>query len=100
MKIFENKIKYPIDLNPFAINFIDDWLNLDTNKLLDSGENCSGGNLVSNYFWTSDETDSETQKCYEDDRSNTPAGSKSKKSIVDCPKDLYPMVQALCIKER
>ena len=67
---------------------------------MDSGENCSGGNLVSNYFWTSDETDSETQKCYEDDRINTPAGSKSKKSIVDCPKDLYPMVQALCIKER
>ncbi|WP_175566644.1 hypothetical protein [Fibrobacter sp. UWB11] len=67
---------------------------------MDSGENCSGGNLVSNFFWTSDETDSETQKCYEDDRINTPAGSKSKKSIVDCPKDLYPMVQALCIKER
>ena len=67
---------------------------------MDGGDNCSEGNLVSNFFWTSDEMDSETQKCYEDDRINTRAGSKSKKSIVDCPKDLYPMVQTLCVMDK
>jgi len=39
MKIFENKVKYPPDLNPIAINFINDLLNLDPNKRLGSGEN-------------------------------------------------------------
>ena len=39
MKIFENKIKYPPDLNPIAINFINDLLNLDPKKRLRSGEN-------------------------------------------------------------
>ena len=39
MKIFENKVKYPPDLNPIAINFINDLLNLDPNKRLESGEN-------------------------------------------------------------
>ena len=37
MRIFDNKIKYPPDLNP--INFINDLLNLDPNKRLGSGEN-------------------------------------------------------------
>ena len=39
IKIFENKIKYSPDLNPIAINFINDLLNLDPNKRLGSGEN-------------------------------------------------------------
>ena len=39
MRIFDNKIKYPPDLNPIAINFINDLLNLDPNKRLGSGEN-------------------------------------------------------------
>ena len=39
MKIFENKVKYPPDLNPIAINVINDLLNLDPNKRLGSGEN-------------------------------------------------------------
>ena len=39
MKIFENKVKYLPDLNPIAINFINNLLNLDPNKRLGSGEN-------------------------------------------------------------
>ena len=38
MKIFENKIKYPPDLNPIAINFIKELLNIDPNKRLESGK--------------------------------------------------------------
>ena len=38
MKIFENKIKYPPDLNPIAINFINKLLNIDPNKRLESGK--------------------------------------------------------------
>ena len=33
------QVKYPPDLNPIAINFINDLLNLDPNKRLGSGEN-------------------------------------------------------------
>jgi hypothetical protein len=56
-----------------------------------------------NLFWTSSEKDSETQYCYEyvlkqnSDISyywDILAGD-----LIECPKDLYPMVQALCISE-
>lgn len=56
-----------------------------------------------NLFWTSSEKDSETQYCYEyvlKQNSNVSyywdivAGD-----LIECPKDLYPMVQALCISE-
>ena len=89
---FSNSI---IDVSTSALNSQSVW-----SFEMDGGQDCSSGNVVANFFWTSDETDSETQKCYEDERVNTKAGTKSKKSIVDCPKDLYPMVQTLCIKEK
>ena len=50
IKIFENKIKYSPDLNPIAINFINDLLNLYPNKRLGSGENGFNNIKLHEYF--------------------------------------------------
>ena len=54
-----------------------------------------------NLMWTSTEKDSETQYCFEyvvkGNNWNKPVIASG---IVECPKDLYPMVQAICVNDR
>lgn len=48
-------------------------------------------------FWTSTEKDEDTQVCYEyaaDDLFNPIVNH-----FVDCPKDVYPMIQAICVQD-
>ena len=56
-----------------------------------------------NLFWTSNEKDSETQYCYEyvlkQNERDSYYWDFVEGNIVECPKDLYPMVQAICISE-
>lgn len=54
-----------------------------------------------NFMWTSTEKDSETQYCLE--YAKVSSGWYQEKTIlsgiVECPKDLYPMVQAICVSD-
>ena len=54
-----------------------------------------------NFVWTSTEKDSETQYCFE--YVKVSSGWYQEKTIlsgiVECPKDLYPMVQAICVSD-
>ena len=60
-----------------------------------------------NLFWTSDVKDENIQYCYEYARSTVdylPDGLVHDREIVsarvtECPKDLYPLVQVLCVSE-
>ena len=56
-----------------------------------------------NLFWTSNEKDSETQYCYEyilkQDANVSYYWGFEAGDLIECPKDLYPMVQAICIAE-
>ena len=57
------------------------------------------GNLIYlDLFWTSNEKDESTQECFEYAWHHRD-GEKGRR-IVDCPKDLYPMVQALCVQDK
>lgn len=57
------------------------------------------GNLVYvDLFWTSTEKDDETQECFEYVWHHR--NGEMSRRIVDCPKDLYPMVQTLCVKDK
>ena len=57
-----------------------------------------GSLIYLDLFWTSTEKDDETQKCFEYAWHHR-EGEKSRR-VVDCPKDLYPMVQTLCVKDK
>ena len=60
---------------------------------------CTSNNTVFfDIFWTSTEKDDGTQKCFELAWHN--ARNELDRRIVDCPKDLYPMVQTLCVKDK
>ena len=48
-------------------------------------------------FWTSSEKDKKTQQCYE--AAWHIYKDEKDRRIVDCPKDLYPMVQTLCVQD-
>jgi hypothetical protein len=64
-----------------------------------SGIGCSTDYLIyADVFWTSTEKDSDTQYCYETTL-RTPTQNVKGNGIVECPKDLYPMVQVLCVKD-
>lgn len=52
--------------------------------------------LLYSLFWTSTSKDEKTQYCLEYAR--TDLGSLKGYYIMECPKDLYPMVQTLCVK--
>lgn len=52
--------------------------------------------LYFDIFWTSTEKDSEMQYCFE--VAWHPHQNEKGRRIVECPKDLYPMVQALCVE--
>ena len=57
------------------------------------------GNLIYfDLFWTSNEKDESTQECFEYAWHHRD-GVKGRR-VVDCPKDLYPMVQTLCVKDK
>lgn len=53
--------------------------------------------VYADVFWTSTEKDSDTQYCCE----TVMVGYTDEKArrIVECPKDLYPMVQTLCARD-
>lgn len=53
--------------------------------------------LYFDLFWTSTEKDSEMQYCFE--VAWHPHQNEKGRRIVECPKDLYPMVQVLCVKD-
>lgn len=51
-------------------------------------------------LWTSTEKNSGTQYCYEYAYSDAGADSEEKvRRIIECPKDVYPAVQAICVKD-
>ena len=51
--------------------------------------------------WTSTEKDADTQYCFEYvTRNNGWRDIFVASGIVECPKDLYPMVQAICVSDR
>lgn len=54
--------------------------------------------IYTSLFWTSTEKDDDTQYCYETAVKTVTMDQKSLR-IVECPKDLYPMVQTLCVKD-
>ena len=53
--------------------------------------------IYADVFWTSTEKDSETQYCCE--IAMVGYTDEKVRRIVECPKDLYPMVQVLCAKD-
>lgn len=54
--------------------------------------------IYADVFWTSTEKDSETQYCYETSMRTVTMDSKEM-GIIECPKDLFPMVQTLCVQD-
>lgn len=54
-------------------------------------------NMYYNIFWTSDEKDETTHYCAE--QANRTDDEYFKMQIVECPKDLFPMVQVICVKD-
>lgn len=53
-------------------------------------------NVYFDIFWSATEKNSKTQECFEIAwRDRGELGRR----VVDCPKDLYPMVQALCVQD-
>ncbi|SHK69988.1 hypothetical protein SAMN05720759_105203 [Fibrobacter sp. UWB12] len=63
-------------------------------------ENGTNGKFAAKYMlvWTSTEKDADTQYCLEYVK-NTRDNNIVASGIVECPKDLYPMVQAFCIND-
>lgn len=62
-------------------------------------EGCSLNNVIyADIFWTSTEKDSDTQYCYEL-TVKTETGNVKGDGIIECPKDLYPMVQVMCVMD-
>jgi hypothetical protein len=60
---------------------------------------CSYLNIIhASLFWTSTEKDFDTQYCYETTMRTATMDSKASR-IVECPKDLYPMVQVMCVQD-
>lgn len=60
---------------------------------------CSASTIVhADLFWTGTEKDADTQYCYESSMTTVTMEEKSRR-IVECPKDLYPMVQVLCVMD-
>ena len=60
---------------------------------------CSGFNTIhADLFWTGTEKDSDTQYCYETSMRAVTMDIKVQR-IVECPKDLYPMVQVMCVQD-
>lgn len=54
-------------------------------------------NVYFDVFWSATEKNSKTQECFEIAwRDRGELGRR----VVDCPKDLYPMVQTLCVKDK
>ena len=51
--------------------------------------------VYADLFWTSSEKDSGTQYCYETAMDSEQRAHR----IVECPKDLYPMVQVMCMMD-
>ena len=64
-----------------------------------SGSSCSSDYLIyADVFWTSTEKDSDTQYCYETTLKMPTLNIKGN-GFVECPKDLYPMVQVICVMD-
>ena len=93
------------EISKAHISYIDNVSPIMWSYEMDGGENCPGDSAAYNILWTSDEKDSKTQICLEYVHFFGRSGYKKSEAysheyFVDCPKDLYPMVQTLCIKDR
>jgi hypothetical protein len=58
----------------------------------------SGNTMYFDIFWTSTEKDADMQYCYE--IAWHPYKGVKGAHFAECPKDLYPMVQVLCVEDR
>lgn len=84
-----------------------DWFSIAKDRALRVRQKKDSGDygifdVEYSFVWTSTEKDSETQYCFEYAKAdNGWYGEKGIMSgIVECPKDLYPMVQAICVSDR
>ncbi|WP_290733983.1 MULTISPECIES: hypothetical protein [unclassified Fibrobacter] len=84
-----------------------DWFSIAKDRALRVRQKKDSGDYGTfdveySFVWTSTEKDSETQYCFEYAKAdNGWYGEKGIMSgIVECPKDLYPMVQAICVSDR
>ena len=57
----------------------------------------SGNTLYFDILWTSTENDADTQHCVE--IAWHPYNGEKGRRVTECPKDLYPMVQTLCVQD-
>lgn len=57
------------------------------------------GGYMRDIMWSSTAKDDKTQYCYEVSKSNVYTTHATHR-IIECPKDLRPMVQTMCIKDR
>ena len=64
-----------------------------------NGAGCSADNeIYADIFWTNTEKNSDTQYCY-GTYMDTKTTSVTGLGVIECPKDLYPMVQVICIMD-
>ncbi len=57
----------------------------------------SGNTMYFDIFWTSTENDAESQHCVE--IAWHPYNGEKGWRVAECPKDLYPMVQTICVED-
>ena len=93
------------EISKAHISYIDNVSPIMWSYEMDGGENCPGDSAAYNILWTSDEKDSKTQICLEYVHFFGRSGYKKSEAysheyFVDCPKDLYPMVQTLCVMDK
>ncbi|GEM_PF-3251172 len=83
-----------------------DWFSIAKDRALRVRQKKDSGDYGTfdveySFVWTSTEKDSETQYCFE--YVKVSSGWYQEKTIlsgiVECPKDLYPMVQAICVSD-
>ena len=63
-----------------------------------SFDSSTSNEIYADIFWTSTEKDADTQYCYETTIRTVTMDVKGT-GVVECPKDLYPMVQAMCVMD-
>lgn len=63
---------------------------------------CSSTSVIRYYdiFWTSEEKDEGTQLCYEYGEKKGTVFEQVASQIIECPKDLFPMVQVICVQNQ
>lgn len=91
---FMQKFKFPTTSTSFRNDSPLSWY-FRTDRVV----GCSASNIIhSDLFWTSTEKNSDTQYCYESSM-RTETMNEMSRRIVECPKDLYPMAQVMCVMD-